>query len=97
MGVLRAVKHQATKLFYIAAYLTFIILGKVVDQIKYYGELYLMIGCLIAAGFIVQLPEESRSSAGWALFIITNLLAIPYAFTEGSILNSHVRGLQEAR
>lgn len=97
MGVLKTIKHQATKLFYIAAYLTFIILGKVVDQIKYYGEVYLMVGCLIATGFIVQLPEESRSGAGWTLFIITNLLAIPYAFTEGSILNSHVRGLQEAR
>lgn len=97
MGVLKTVKHQATKLFYIAAYLTFIILGKVVDQIKYYGEVYLMIGFLIATGFIVQLPEESRSGAGWTLFIIVNLLAIPYAFTEGSILNSHVRGLQEAR
>jgi hypothetical protein len=97
MGVLRAVKHQAPKLFYIAAYLTFIILGKSVNQIKYYGEVYLIIGCLIAAGFIVQLPEDSRSGAGWALFIITNLLAIPYAFAEGSILNSHVRGLQGTR
>lgn len=97
MGVLKTVKHQATKLFYIVAYLTFIILGKVVDQIKYYGEVYLIIGCMIATGFIVQLPEEARSVPGGALFITANVLAVPYIFTEGSILNSHVRGLQEAR
>jgi hypothetical protein len=97
MGVLKTIKHQATKLFYITAYLTLIVSGKAVNQIKYYGEVYLMIGCLIATGFIVQLPEDSRSGAGWALFIITNLLAIPYAFAEGSILNSHVRGLQGTR
>jgi hypothetical protein len=97
MGALKTVKHQAIKLFYVAAYLTFVILGQVVDQVKYYGEVYLGIGFMIATGFIVQLPEESRSGAGGALFIIVNLLAIPYIFIEGSILNSAVRGLQEAR
>lgn len=97
MGVPKTVKHQATKLSLVLAFLTFVTLGKVVDQIKYYGEVYLIIGCLIATGFIAQLPEEARSAPGGALFIVANLLAIPYIFTEGSILNSLVRGLQEAR
>ena len=93
MGVLKTIKHQATKLFYITAYLTLIVSGKAVNQIKYYGEVYLMIGCLIATGFIVQLPEDSRSGAGWALFIITNLLGIPFGFAVGSFFFCLVRGL----
>lgn len=37
MGVLKTIKHQATKLFYITAYLTLIVSGKAVNQIKHYG------------------------------------------------------------
>lgn len=97
MGVLETVKHQATKFSFVLTFLTFVSLSKVVDQIKYYGEVYLIIGCMIATGFIVQLPEEARSVPGGALFIAANVLAVPYIFAEGSILNSFVRGLQEAR
>lgn len=97
MGVLETVKHQATKFSLVLAFPIFVSLSKVVDQIKYYGEVYLIIGCMIATGFIVQLPEEARSVPGGALFITANVLAVPYIFTEGSILNSFVRGLQEAR
>lgn len=97
MGVLKTIKYKVTKIFYIATYLMFTISGKVVDQIKYYGEVYLIIGCMIATGFIVQLPEEARSVPGGALFIAANVLAVPYIFAEGSILNSHIQGLQEAR